>query len=52
MATDRTFGMSAETESSWEDFLSETHRDFVLEFLERERTREEAIIARFLSSVG
>jgi hypothetical protein len=44
------FGISRETESSWENFLSETHRLFVLEYLERTQAHEEAVLSQFLAA--
>ena len=46
----RGFGISAETESSWEDHLAEAHAAFILAFIEREQARDEAVLAEFLES--
>jgi hypothetical protein len=48
MATDRTFGISTETESSWEATLSDAHSQFLLAFIEAEQQREQAVIEAFL----
>ena len=50
MATDRTFGMSAETESSTEASLSLFHEDFIRHVVEFEMERERAILEHWLAS--
>jgi hypothetical protein len=44
----RIFGISPETESSFEDFLCEAHRDFILAYIEAAQAREEAVISQLL----
>ncbi len=44
----RSFGMSEETESSAEEFLSRTHRAFILAYIEQAQAREEAAISQLL----
>lgn len=43
------FGISAETESSWEEFLSSAHRQFVAEYTDAAQIREAAVIDQFLA---
>jgi len=44
--THGTHGISAETESSWQDFLSDTHRGFILAYVEQAQAMEEAAISQ------
>jgi hypothetical protein len=44
------FGGSQQTESSWEDSLSEAHTRFILTFIEQEQARDAAAIESFLAS--
>ena len=46
----QTFGISTETESSWTDALCDAHARFILEFIEREQAREEAVVTQFLKA--
>jgi hypothetical protein len=44
------YGISAQTESSWEDCLSDAHLEYVLTYLEQVRAREEAVVSQFLAA--
>ena len=44
----RQHGMSAETESSWEEALCEAHSQFILAYVEMKQAQEEAVLADFL----
>jgi hypothetical protein len=46
----QTFGISAETESSWGEVLAEAHREFLLAFIERAQATEAAVTEHFLAS--
>lgn len=46
----RLYGISLDTESSWEECLSSAHRQFVLEYLEAIQAKEAAIIDQFLET--
>jgi len=48
----RLFGVSQETESSWEDCLGAAHLAFVLDFVNRRQADEEAAIAKFHAECG
>jgi hypothetical protein len=41
------FGASSQTESSWEETLSEAYANFILAFVEMEQAREAAVIEQF-----
>jgi hypothetical protein len=43
------FGLSPEMESSWQDALSEAHRNYILAFIEREQATEAVAIDQFLA---
>jgi hypothetical protein len=45
------YGISAQTESSWEEFLSSAHRQFVAEYIDAAQIREAAVIDQFLASI-
>ena len=47
---ERPFGMSNETESSWQEWLSEAHANFILAYIELQEQRERAVIDSFLAS--
>ena len=49
-STPQAFGISLETESSWEEFIADTHRLYLLEYLERAQAREEAAVSQFLGA--
>ena len=42
------FGRWTDTESSWEETLSEAHSRFILACMEQEQAKEEAVINSFL----
>ena len=44
--TPQYYGVSRETESSWEEFLGSVHSAFILEFVETEQATEEAAVNR------
>jgi hypothetical protein len=46
----RAYGISSETESSWEECLSDAHLEYVLNYLEQVRAREEAVVSQFLAA--
>jgi hypothetical protein len=38
-----------QSESNWPEWISLAHLEFIVDFVECERAKEEAVIARFLS---
>jgi hypothetical protein len=46
--TARPYRFTREAESSWEDFLSEAHQNFILAYIEAAQAREEAAISQLL----
>jgi hypothetical protein len=48
VAINQSFGMSAETESSWPEALGIIHAEFLREVVAEEEAREQAVIEAFL----
>ena len=46
---DTNYGVSPETESSWQECLSETHVVFLVDFCQRAEATEQAVVEEFLS---
>ena len=46
----RLYGVSEETESNAEQWLSQAHTAFILAYVEQQQACEEAVISRFLAS--
>jgi hypothetical protein len=40
--------MESESESSWCEFISDTHADYMRAFIEAEESRAAAVVAQFL----
>lgn len=49
-AMPQVFGIAAETESSWPEWLSETHIQFLADFCQRAQEREAAVVNQFLAA--
>jgi hypothetical protein len=46
------FGVSTDSESSWEQCISATHLGFILDWVTEAKTREQAAIDAFLAARG